>query len=244
MPHLKTIIGDFDLGRFTHTNIDDGTITANYCWRAHKRHTTIGLNMHVGAGNCSRSPRHRRRRRPPQTRLRGPPRRPIRLMVYSRNTQRARSEGLEARWERPWTCLRTQRFHLTAPSHRRSRDTWSHIRRPPTSWFIIYRTIEKPSPTRAHRQRLEQAARYRYENRERTCTSSRQTPATCLPRKPDRRPVECCSMIRWGVITSPQESREYYRLEQFVEGLPEHRPPQLKHHAEDEAESRAMPAKL
>ena len=59
VPHLS-YVGDADLGE--HTNIGGGTITANYDG-VHKHHTTIGSNVHVGAGNPVVAPRHRRRRR-------------------------------------------------------------------------------------------------------------------------------------------------------------------------------------
>ena len=52
MPHLS-YVGDADLGE--HTNIGGGTITANYDG-VHKHHTTIGSNVHVGAGNLFVAP--------------------------------------------------------------------------------------------------------------------------------------------------------------------------------------------
>ncbi|WP_300766885.1 bifunctional UDP-N-acetylglucosamine diphosphorylase/glucosamine-1-phosphate N-acetyltransferase GlmU [uncultured Bifidobacterium sp.] len=47
VPHLS-YIGDADLGE--RTNVGGGTITANYDG-VHKNHTTIGSDVHVGAGN-------------------------------------------------------------------------------------------------------------------------------------------------------------------------------------------------
>ena len=85
-----------DLGE--HTNIGGGTITANYDG-VHKHHTTIGSNVHVGAGNLFVAPvtvgdgvttgagsvvRHDV---------------PSDSMVYSENNA-TRSRGLEAEWER------------------------------------------------------------------------------------------------------------------------------------------------
>ena len=52
VPHLS-YVGDADLGE--HTNIGGGTITANYDG-VHKHHTTIGSNVHVGAGNLFVAP--------------------------------------------------------------------------------------------------------------------------------------------------------------------------------------------
>ncbi|KFI67582.1 bifunctional UDP-N-acetylglucosamine diphosphorylase/glucosamine-1-phosphate N-acetyltransferase GlmU [Bifidobacterium magnum] len=52
VPHLS-YVGDADLG--THTNIGGGTITANYDG-VHKNHTTIGSDVHVGAGNLFVAP--------------------------------------------------------------------------------------------------------------------------------------------------------------------------------------------
>lgn len=52
VPHLS-YMGDADLGE--HTNIGGGSITANYDG-VHKNHTTIGSNVHVGAGNLFVAP--------------------------------------------------------------------------------------------------------------------------------------------------------------------------------------------
>ncbi|MCI1832190.1 MAG: bifunctional UDP-N-acetylglucosamine diphosphorylase/glucosamine-1-phosphate N-acetyltransferase GlmU [Bifidobacterium sp.] len=52
VPHLS-YVGDADLGE--HTNIGGGTITANYDG-VHKNHTSIGSNVHVGAGNLFVAP--------------------------------------------------------------------------------------------------------------------------------------------------------------------------------------------
>lgn len=52
VPHLS-YVGDADLGE--HTNIGGGTITANYDG-VHKNHTTIGSDVHVGAGNLFVAP--------------------------------------------------------------------------------------------------------------------------------------------------------------------------------------------
>ena len=52
VPHLS-YVGDADLGE--RTNIGGGTITANYDG-VHKHHTTIGSNVHVGAGNLFVAP--------------------------------------------------------------------------------------------------------------------------------------------------------------------------------------------
>lgn len=52
VPHLS-YIGDADLGE--HTNIGGGTITANYDG-VHKHHTSIGSDVHVGAGNLFVAP--------------------------------------------------------------------------------------------------------------------------------------------------------------------------------------------
>ncbi len=46
-------MGDADLGE--HTNIGGGTITANYDG-VHKHHTTIGSDVHIGAGNLCVAP--------------------------------------------------------------------------------------------------------------------------------------------------------------------------------------------
>ena len=81
-----------------HTNIGGGTITANYDG-VHKHHTTIGSNVHVGAGNLFVAPvtvgdgvttgagsvvRHDV---------------PSDSMVYSENTQHV-VEGWKPEWER------------------------------------------------------------------------------------------------------------------------------------------------
>lgn len=52
VPHLS-YVGDADLGE--HTNIGGGTITANYDG-VHKHHTTIGSDVHIGAGNLFVAP--------------------------------------------------------------------------------------------------------------------------------------------------------------------------------------------
>ncbi|RSX56114.1 bifunctional N-acetylglucosamine-1-phosphate uridyltransferase/glucosamine-1-phosphate acetyltransferase [Bifidobacterium dolichotidis] len=52
VPHLS-YVGDSTLGE--HTNIGGGSITANYDG-VHKHHTTIGSNVHVGAGNLFVAP--------------------------------------------------------------------------------------------------------------------------------------------------------------------------------------------
>ncbi len=52
VPHLS-YVGDADLGE--HTNVGGGSITANYDG-VHKNHTTIGSNVHVGAGNLFVAP--------------------------------------------------------------------------------------------------------------------------------------------------------------------------------------------
>ena len=95
VPHLS-YVGDADLGE--HTNIGGGTITANYDG-VHKHHTTIGSNVHVGAGNLFVAPvevgsgvttgagsvvRHDV---------------PDDSMVYSENTQHV-VEGWKPEWER------------------------------------------------------------------------------------------------------------------------------------------------
>ena len=95
VPHLS-YVGDADLGE--HTNIGGGTITANYDG-VHKHHTTIGSNVHVGAGNLFVAPvtvgdgvttgagsvvRHDV---------------PSDSMVYSENTQHV-VEGWKPEWER------------------------------------------------------------------------------------------------------------------------------------------------
>ena len=95
VPHLS-YVGDADLGE--HTNIGGGTITANYDG-VHKHHTTIGSNVHVGAGNLFVAPvtvgdgvttgagsviRHAV---------------PDDSMVYSENTQHI-VEGWKPAWER------------------------------------------------------------------------------------------------------------------------------------------------
>ena len=95
VPHLS-YMGDADLGE--HTNIGGGTITANYDG-VHKNHTTIGSNVHVGAGNLFVAPvsvadgvttgagsvvRHDV---------------PADSMVYSENTQHV-VEGWKPAWER------------------------------------------------------------------------------------------------------------------------------------------------
>ena len=95
VPHLS-YVGDADLGE--HTNIGGGTITANYDG-VHKHHTTIGSNVHVGAGNLFVAPvevgdgvttgagsvvRHDV---------------PADSMVYSENTQHV-VEGWKPEWER------------------------------------------------------------------------------------------------------------------------------------------------
>ena len=95
VPHLS-YVGDADLGE--HTNIGGGTITANYDG-VHKHHTTIGSNVHVGAGILFVAPvsvgdgvttgagsvvRHDV---------------PSDSMVYSENTQHV-VEGWKPEWER------------------------------------------------------------------------------------------------------------------------------------------------
>ena len=95
VPHLS-YVGDADLGG--HTNIGGGTITANYDG-VHKHLTTIGSNVHVGAGNLFVAPvevgsgvttgagsvvRHDV---------------PDDSMVYSENTQHV-VEGWKPEWER------------------------------------------------------------------------------------------------------------------------------------------------
>lgn len=95
VPHLS-YVGDADLGE--HTNIGGGTITANYDG-VHKHHTTIGSDVHVGAGNLFVAPvvvgdgvttgagsvvRHDV---------------PADTMVYSENTQH-NIEGWKPAWER------------------------------------------------------------------------------------------------------------------------------------------------
>lgn len=95
VPHLS-YMGDADLGE--NTNIGGGTITANYDG-VHKNHTTIGSNVHVGAGNLFVAPvtigngvttgagavvRHDV---------------PDDSMVYSENTQHV-IEGWKPAWER------------------------------------------------------------------------------------------------------------------------------------------------
>ena len=95
VPHLS-YVGDAELGE--HTNIGGGTITANYDG-VHKHHTTIGSNVHVGAGNLFVAPvtvgdgvttgagsvvRHDV---------------PSDSMVYSENTQHV-VEGWKPEWER------------------------------------------------------------------------------------------------------------------------------------------------
>ena len=52
VPHLS-YVGDADLGE--RTNIGGGTITANYDG-VHKNHTTIGSDVHIGAGNLFVAP--------------------------------------------------------------------------------------------------------------------------------------------------------------------------------------------
>lgn len=52
VPHLS-YVGDADLGE--RTNIGGGTITANYDG-VHKNHTTIGSDVHIGAGNLLVAP--------------------------------------------------------------------------------------------------------------------------------------------------------------------------------------------
>lgn len=52
VPHLS-YVGDADLGE--HTNIGGGTITANYDG-VHKHRTTIGSDVHIGAGNLFVAP--------------------------------------------------------------------------------------------------------------------------------------------------------------------------------------------
>ena len=88
-------MGNSEVG---HTNIGGGTITANYDG-VHKHHTTIGSNVHVGAGNLFVAPvtvgdgvttgagsvvRHDV---------------PSDSMVYSENTQHV-VEGWKPEWER------------------------------------------------------------------------------------------------------------------------------------------------
>ena len=88
-------MGNSEVG---HTNIGGGTITANYDG-VHKHHTTIGSNVHVGAGNLFVAPvkvgdgvttgagsvvRHDV---------------PADSMVYSENTQHV-VEGWKPEWER------------------------------------------------------------------------------------------------------------------------------------------------
>lgn len=95
VPHLS-YVGDAQLG--DHTNVGGGTITANYDG-VHKHHTTIGSNVHVGAGNLFVAPvtvgdgvttgagsvvRHNV---------------PSDSMVYSENTQHV-VEGWKPEWER------------------------------------------------------------------------------------------------------------------------------------------------
>ena len=88
-------MGNSEVG---HTNIGGGTLTANYDG-VHKHHTTIGSNVHVGAGNLFVAPvtvgdgvttgagsvvRHDV---------------PSDSMVYSENTQHV-VEGWKPEWER------------------------------------------------------------------------------------------------------------------------------------------------
>ncbi|RBP98093.1 UDP-N-acetylglucosamine diphosphorylase/glucosamine-1-phosphate N-acetyltransferase [Bifidobacterium aemilianum] len=95
VPHLS-YVGDADLGE--HSNVGGGTITANYDG-VHKNHTSIGSNVHVGAGNLFVAPvevgddvttgagsviRHQV---------------PDGAMVYSENTQHL-VEGWKPEWER------------------------------------------------------------------------------------------------------------------------------------------------
>ncbi len=91
VPHLS-YVGDAELGE--HTNIGGGTITANYDG-VHKNSTTIGSNVHVGAGNLFVAPVKSATASPPVP-VRHPPRRAGRFDgLFRKHTTHRR--GLEAR---------------------------------------------------------------------------------------------------------------------------------------------------